>query len=204
MQLFVCIILCCMINHTFFKDTGRNTHTILSTEGDSSPSAPAVSPKPATKPAKPTSLDNPPHIHSTSSAPSTHKAKPSESPRLPTPDYEHKPFTPQPPPAKNKPLPAAPQPSESKRAAPPSQDTKKVAPSPPAKENKKLSPSDSTAQVEDKIDALYKELLPKVSTWICCAYHRLFVRDLIIIWCAVISEHNTVKKMVIQWWKKDI
>lgn len=132
-------------------------------EGDASPSSgPAVSPKPATKPSKPTNLDTSPHGHVAPMVSGTPKPKPAESPRLPTPDYEHKPFTPQPPPSKNKPLPATPQPSESKRTAPPSQDTKKLAPSPPAKENKKHLPTDSTAQVEDKIDALYKELLPKM------------------------------------------
>lgn len=126
-----------------------------------------MSPKPATKPGKPTNLDTSPHGHVAPVASGAPKPKPAESPRLPTPDYEHKPFTPQPPPSKNKPLPATPQPSESKRTAPPSQDTKKLAPSPPAKENKKHLPTDSTAQVEEKIDALYKELLPKVSTENC-------------------------------------
>lgn len=164
-----------MINHSFLRLLVES-YFAFSTEGEPAPSsAPAVSPKPTTKPAKPTSLDNSsPHIHITPTASSTHKAKSSDTPRLPTPDYEHKPFTPQPPPSKNKPLPATPQPSESKRTALPSQDTKKPAPSPPAKENKKHLPSESTAQVEDKIDALYKELLPKVSNEMCHLYEGGF------------------------------
>lgn len=135
------------------------------TEGESSPSsAPAVSPKPAAKPTRPTIDNSSSNVHVANTATTTQKAKPTETPRLPTPDYEHKPFTPQPPPSKNKPLPSTPQPSESKRIAPPSQETKKLAPIPPSKDSKKPPPSDNTAQVEEKIDALYKELLPKVST----------------------------------------
>lgn len=132
-------------------------------EGESSPpSAPAVSPKPAAKPAKPTLDTTSTNMHATNTPTPTPKPKSSETPRLPTPDYEHKPFTPQPPPSKNKPLPATPQPTESKRTSLPSQDTKKLAPTPPSKESKKPVSADSTAQVEDRLDALYKELLPKI------------------------------------------
>lgn len=139
----------------------RLSGTIIQ-EGESSPSAPAVSPKPAAKPTKPTIDNSSSNVHVANTATTTQKAKPTETPRLPTPDYEHKPFTPQPPPSKNKPLPSTPQPSESKRIAPPSQETKKLAPIPPSKDSKKPPPSDNTAQVEEKIDALYKELLPKM------------------------------------------
>ncbi|XP_063866219.1 SH3 domain-containing kinase-binding protein 1-like isoform X4 [Scylla paramamosain] len=145
------------------KQKHKRLSGIIIPEGESSPpSAPAVSPKPAAKPAKPTVETTSTNMHVTNTATPTPKSKPSETPRLPTPDYEHKPFTPQPPPSKNKPLPAIPQPTESKRTALPSQDTKKLAPTPPSKESKKPVSTDSTAQVEDRIDALYKELLPKI------------------------------------------
>ncbi|KAG0714415.1 SH3 domain-containing kinase-binding protein 1 [Chionoecetes opilio] len=145
------------------KQKHKRLSGIIIPEGESSPpSAPAVTPKPATKPAKPTIEPSSPTMHATNTATTTQKVKPTESPRLPTPDYEHKPFTPQPPPSKNKPLPATPLSSESKRTAPPNQDTKKLAPIPPLKDNRKSL--DNTAQVEDRIDALYKELLPKMKS----------------------------------------
>ncbi|KAK4322011.1 hypothetical protein Pmani_007228 [Petrolisthes manimaculis] len=106
-------------------------------------------------------------------------------PRLPTPDYEHKPFAPQPPSTKTKPQPApashhAQAPVEGKRYLPQvtvrqpspspqpssSPDTNKK-PSPVPLESKdnniKLPPTpDMSTQVEEKINALSKDFIQKI------------------------------------------
>lgn len=110
----------------------------------------------------------------------------SSQPRLPTPDYEHKPFAPQPPSTKTKPQPApashhAQAPLESKRYLPqvavrqPSSSThpssspdmnKKPSqiPTESKDNNIKLPPTpDMTSQMEEKMNALSKDFIQKVS-----------------------------------------
>lgn len=123
--------------------------------------------------------------------------KPSQ-PRLPTPDYEHKPFAPQPPSTKTKPQPApashhAQPPVESKRYLPqvtvrqPSSSThpssspdmnKKPSqvPSESKDNNIKLPPTpDMTSQMEEKMNALTKDFIQKVSK--CVDFHSDLVMN---------------------------
>ncbi|XP_042224966.1 proline-rich receptor-like protein kinase PERK10 [Homarus americanus] len=105
------------------------------------------------------------------------KTKSSDTPHLPTPDYEHKNVASQLPKSKTKPLPVMPpvtMATESKKSVTPtdvrtsvsSVDNKKpYHSSPDTKDNKKtVTDGSATGRLEEKIDALYKDLLPKVKT----------------------------------------
>ncbi|XP_071528576.1 SH3 domain-containing kinase-binding protein 1-like isoform X4 [Panulirus ornatus] len=138
--------------------------------------APVVSPKPAVLPMKledkPASKPKP-TLPLTDNSTSVNKTKPTEASRLPTPDYEQKSFVPQSSVSKSKPMlptPSAGTSTESRKLATqpdarisgPVPETKRPPPSSDVKEMRKFSTSDSTSPLEEKIDALYDNLLPKI------------------------------------------
>ncbi|XP_045607993.1 SH3 domain-containing kinase-binding protein 1 isoform X3 [Procambarus clarkii] len=151
---------------------------ILLPEGEGAPApAPVMSSKPAMLPQKledkPAAKPPKPSMGSSDAPAATTRSKPTEAPRLPTPDYDHKPLVSQFPTSKNKPLPATPlgvTSMENKRlitntdtriSVTLSPENKKPSSTIDTKDNK-MSTSDSGNYVEEKIDALYKELLPKI------------------------------------------
>ncbi|XP_069939860.1 uncharacterized protein [Cherax quadricarinatus] len=150
---------------------------ILLPEVESTPApAPVVSSKPAmlphkpedkpvSKPVKPSNIPDTPVT--------TTRTKTSDASHLPTPDYEHKPVVTQFSTSKNKPLPATPSAVTSMenkrlpthtdaRISNISPENKKPSSTIDTKDNKRISLSDSSVHLEERINVLYRELLPKV------------------------------------------
>ncbi|XP_068238237.1 SH3 domain-containing kinase-binding protein 1-like isoform X12 [Palaemon carinicauda] len=165
-----------------------NADEIMSTSGPAVSSKPAVPPqksedKPSGKPLKPVPSKLDGSISDT-------KAKVTE-PRIPSPDYESK-TAPLPNVAKNKPLPRTPtesnKPGNGAESSPPVTDIRKFPPnvdsrklpanteskkpvaSPEVKESKSLtgplrdSRDNNNSQLEEKVNAIYKEFLPKIKS----------------------------------------